>query len=65
MGVVQIWAAIVSAGPVEMTALRALCRDRLAEKAPKYIVQIKRLPRNANGKVVRAELIRFATERHP
>ena len=65
MGVVQIWAAIVSAAPVEMTVLQALCRDRLAEKAPKFIIQIKGLPRNANGKLVRAELIRFAAERQP
>ena len=65
MGVVQIWAAIVSAAPVEMTVLQALCRDRLAEKAPKFIIQVKGLPRNANGKVVRAELIRFAAERQP
>ena len=65
MGVVQIWAAIVSAAPVDMPVLRALCRDGLAEKAPKYIIQIKGLPRNANGKVVRAELVKFATERQP
>jgi acyl-coenzyme A synthetase/AMP-(fatty) acid ligase len=65
MGVVQIWAAIVSAAPVDMAALQALCREKLAGKAPKYIVQIKGLPRNANGKIVRTELIRFAAQRQP
>jgi acyl-coenzyme A synthetase/AMP-(fatty) acid ligase len=65
MGVVQIWAAIVPATPVEMTVLQTLCRDKLAEKAPKYIIQMQGLPRNANGKIIRTELIKFATERQP
>jgi acyl-CoA synthetase (AMP-forming)/AMP-acid ligase II len=65
MGVVQIWAAIVSAAPVDITVLQALCREKLAEKAPKFILQIKGLPRNANGKIVRAELIKFAALRQP
>jgi acyl-coenzyme A synthetase/AMP-(fatty) acid ligase len=65
MGVVQIWAAIVSATPVDMAALQALCRAKLADKAPKFILQIKGLPRNANGKIVRTELVRFASQRQP
>lgn len=65
MGVVQIWAAIVSATPVDMAVLQALCREKLADKAPKFILQVKGLPRNANGKIVRTELIRFAAGRQP
>ena len=30
------------------------------EKSPKFILQLKGLPRNANGKVVRDELVKFA-----
>jgi acyl-coenzyme A synthetase/AMP-(fatty) acid ligase len=63
MGVVQIWAAIVSATPVEIASLQALCREKLPGKGPKYIVQIKELPRNVNGKIVRTELIKFALQR--
>jgi long-chain acyl-CoA synthetase len=63
MGVVQIWAAIVADSQVETATLRALCRARLAERSPKFIIQMKELPRYANGKVVREELIRFATTR--
>jgi acyl-coenzyme A synthetase/AMP-(fatty) acid ligase len=65
MGVVQIWAAVVAATPVDMAAVQALCREKLAGKAPKFILQVKGLPRNANGKIVRTELIRFAAERQP
>jgi acyl-coenzyme A synthetase/AMP-(fatty) acid ligase len=63
--VVQIRAAIVPAAPMDMSVLQALCRDKLAEKAPNYILQIKELPHNANGKVVRAEPIKFAAARQP
>ena len=65
MGVVQIWAAIVPAKPVDPTALLGLCRERLADKAPKFLIQVKALPRNANGKIVRADLIRFAAQQQP
>jgi acyl-CoA synthetase (AMP-forming)/AMP-acid ligase II len=60
MGVVQIWAAIVADARVETSALKAICHAKLAEKSPKFILQVKGLPRNANGKVVRDELVKFA-----
>jgi acyl-coenzyme A synthetase/AMP-(fatty) acid ligase len=60
MGAVQIWAAIVADTRVETAVLNAICRERLAEKSPKFILQVKALPRNANGKVVRDELVKFA-----
>jgi acyl-coenzyme A synthetase/AMP-(fatty) acid ligase len=65
MGVVQIWAAIVAAMPVDMAVLQAACRAKLADKAPKFVLQVKGLPRNANGKILRTELIAFATARQP
>ena len=60
MGVVQIWAAIVAAERIETAVLKAHCHARLAEKSPKFILQVKGLPRNANGKLLRDELIKFA-----
>ena len=60
MGVDQIWAAIVATTPIVAGRLNALCQQRLAASAPKFILQIKGLPRNPNGKVRREELVRFA-----
>ena len=60
MGVDQIWAAIVATTPIDAGRLNALCQQRLAASAPKFILQIKGLPRNPNGKVRREELVRFA-----
>ena len=39
--------------------------QRLANRAPRLIIQINQMPRNANGKLVRAELPRFAAEQQP
>ena len=60
MGLDQIWAAIVATTPIDAGRLNALCQQRLAASAPKFILQIKGLPRNQNGKVRREELVRFA-----
>jgi len=60
MGVVRIWAAIVADVRIETAMLKAICHEKLAEKSPKFILQLKGLPRNANGKVVRDELVKFA-----
>ncbi len=61
MDVVQIWAAIVPRGaPVDAATLDALCRDRLGVLAPTFFLQLKALPRNAAGKVLRDELVRKA-----
>ena len=65
MGVVRIWVAIVPAAPVDASALLAICRDRLGDKAPTFLIQVQALPRNPNGKIVRADLIRFAAQLRP
>jgi acyl-coenzyme A synthetase/AMP-(fatty) acid ligase len=57
---VQIWAAIVAESRLDLGPLRAICQEKLAEKAPKFIVQMKELPRNENGKVLREELVKLA-----
>jgi acyl-coenzyme A synthetase/AMP-(fatty) acid ligase len=62
MGVQQIWAAIVAPVPVDLSVQHLACRPRPAEKASKFIVQVSRIPRNANGKLVRAVLARFAAD---
>jgi acyl-coenzyme A synthetase/AMP-(fatty) acid ligase len=59
-GIMQIWAAIVADERVATAVLKAVCHEKLAEKSPKFILQVKGLPRNANGKVVREELVKFA-----
>jgi acyl-coenzyme A synthetase/AMP-(fatty) acid ligase len=65
MGVMRIWAAIVADTRIETAALQTVCRARLAEKSPKFILQVKGLPRNANGKLVRDELVKFALTQQP
>ncbi len=55
-GVVRIWAAIVSNGPVDMAAVKDLCRERLKHRAPTQFLQLKALPRNEAGKVLRDQL---------
>jgi acyl-coenzyme A synthetase/AMP-(fatty) acid ligase len=62
LGVVQIWAAIVAPRPIPQATLQAACRVGLAGRAPRMIVQIKALPRNANGKVMREALVQAATQ---
>jgi acyl-coenzyme A synthetase/AMP-(fatty) acid ligase len=65
LGVVRIWAAIVATQPIPQTVLDAACHEKLAEKAPKFIVQMEGLPRNENGKVVKDELIKYLTVHQP
>jgi acyl-coenzyme A synthetase/AMP-(fatty) acid ligase len=65
MGVMRIWAAIVADVRVETAALNSVCHARLVEKSPKFILQVKGLPRNANGKVMREELVKFAMTQQP
>ena len=65
MGVVQIWAAIVAPVTIPHAVLTAACRENLGRRAPKFVLQIRELPRNANGKVLRDELVAFATAQQP
>ncbi len=56
--VTEIWAAVVSATPIDEGALIEACRQALNSRAPRRIVQLDRLPRNTMGKVVTRELQR-------
>ena len=49
-------AAVVVRHPVDSGDLVAFCRQRLGSKAPVAIVQLRDLPRNSMGKVLRRVL---------
>lgn len=61
-GVSHVCAAIVPAQPLDAQAFSEKCREQLGVTAPVLIMQVNALPRNANGKVVRTELVRLAQE---
>lgn len=65
MGVTQVWAAIVADGAVATDRLSRLCGETLGLHAPKFILQLRGLPRNGNGKVLRDELARYAEAHQP
>jgi len=52
--------AVVAREGMDAAALLAACRDRLGLRAPRRIVTLEALPRNAAGKVLRRELPRVA-----
>ncbi len=59
-GIEEIWVAIVQRRPVDTAALHAHCARRLGGRAPKSILLTAVLPRNANGKLLREQLVAMA-----
>ncbi|MDE2005813.1 MAG: long-chain fatty acid--CoA ligase [Rhodospirillales bacterium] len=59
-GVIQVWAAIVAGAPIDSEALRRHCQARLGPLAPRFVLQLPELPRNANGKVMTHALVELA-----
>jgi O-succinylbenzoic acid--CoA ligase len=56
-----VTAFVVLRAPADAEQLRAWCRERLAAfKVPKAIHAVKRLPRNAGGKLLRDRLAKLA-----
>ncbi len=55
-GIDQIWLAIVPRGPVRTDELLAWCAERSEHLAPKRILVVDAIPRNAMGKPERARL---------
>jgi len=56
-GDVPLLAVVAQPGrEVDLDALLAWCRERLGTRAPRRVVRVDVLPRNANGKVLRREL---------
>jgi acyl-coenzyme A synthetase/AMP-(fatty) acid ligase len=52
----RLYAAVVTRGAFDEQALIAHCRDRVGPMAPRAIVALQELPRNAMGKVLKHEL---------
>ncbi len=48
--------AVVASAPFDAAALLAHCRARLGVRAPRKVVVVASLPRNARGKVIRRAL---------
>ena len=59
-GVTRVWAAVVADEPVDAAALTAYLASRLGDIAPRRLMQVSSLPRNANGKVLRSVLTEMA-----
>jgi acyl-coenzyme A synthetase/AMP-(fatty) acid ligase len=59
-GVDEIWAAIVQKRPVDVASLLRHCTGRLGTSAPRMVLVVDKLPRNAAGKVVPEELLKIA-----
>ena len=63
LGVEQIWTAIVANGEIDFEKLRKHCVQKLGLRTPRQFLQLARIPRNANGKVMRQELVALAAAR--
>ena len=59
----EIWAAVVAPQPIDEKALIATCISVLNSRAPRRILRVEQIPRNANGKILAAELRRLAEGR--
>jgi acyl-coenzyme A synthetase/AMP-(fatty) acid ligase len=59
MGDIPVLAVVAGAG-IDADALLAQCRGRLGLRAPRKILVLRALPRNAQGKVLRRELAALA-----
>ncbi|MBS0644543.1 MAG: long-chain fatty acid--CoA ligase [Proteobacteria bacterium] len=59
-GVVQIHAAIVARARIEDAVLTAFCQHALKQIMPVAILQMRELPRNDNGKIMRETLVDLA-----
>jgi len=62
-GLTHAWAAVVGEAPLPIAALMQFARERLGISAPRHLLQITALPRNANGKVLTDALVLFALRR--
>lgn len=61
-GLIQIWAAIVAKSRIDDEVLNSFCRHALPSTPPRTILQMKTLPRNENGKVMREQLVDLAVQ---
>ena len=61
-GITSVCAAIVPTEAIDGDTFHARCRERLGGMAPDFIMHMRELPRNPNGKVQNGELVRIAIE---
>ena len=59
-GLARVCIAIVTGDAFDGEAFEARCKQELGMAAPDFIMEVRALPRNANGKVLRQELARAA-----
>jgi acyl-coenzyme A synthetase/AMP-(fatty) acid ligase len=60
-GIDEVWALVVGRGAWSASALRAHCEGKLpAHFVPRRFIEVKSLPRNANGKLERRDLASLA-----
>lgn len=59
-GVTQIWAAVVVVYGADLADIAAGCRRQLGERAPRFLLPLENVPRNANGKILRQALVDLA-----
>ncbi len=62
-GIVEMWAAIVPAGRLDMKQVFVAIRERLLGLAPRYLFDLPEIPRNDGGKIRRDELVGIARAR--
>jgi acyl-coenzyme A synthetase/AMP-(fatty) acid ligase len=55
-GIEEIWAAVITKGPLDEEKLKAYCRQRLAEKTPDVIRSVTSIPRTSTAKIKRGQL---------
>jgi acyl-coenzyme A synthetase/AMP-(fatty) acid ligase len=61
LGVVRMWAAIVSDAPMDAASIESACRSRLGALRPQHVLLVKDIPRTETGKILRRELMALAS----
>ncbi|HET9339372.1 MAG TPA: class I adenylate-forming enzyme family protein [Casimicrobiaceae bacterium] len=60
-GIVRLCAAIVLRAPVDRATLDARLRERMSHQQPSLVLQVKSIPRNEGGKILRQQLVALAS----
>lgn len=63
-GVTRLCAVVVAGAGYDSAQFEARCRDELGIATPDFLMEVRTLPRNANGKLLRRELAEAARRYH-